>query len=76
MDTFNCKCVSEYKSFMISDEKKEKGGPFTFIVDMVYVCVIIKNDYWGDCYSVTDYNTGFVMGFNREDFDKYFYLLA
>lgn len=72
MQTFSCKCIQTYKCFNLTDEECEKGGPFTYVKGRIYNCVVIPNDYWGDCYVVTENITDFSMGFDKKKFDLYF----
>jgi len=72
METLSCKCILEYKSYKIVDEGNEKGGPFTFVVGETYNYVIITDDYWDDCYVVTDNITGFTAGLDKTKFDLHF----
>jgi hypothetical protein len=72
METLSCKCILEYKSYRINDEPEDKGGPFTFIVGEIYSYVIIEDNYWGNCYVVTDGVTGFSIGFDDKKFDLSF----
>jgi len=69
---FFCKCIKEYKCFMLVDEDEEKGGPFTFIEENVYSCTLITDDFWGDCYIIVESITGFSMGFDKKKFDLHF----
>ena len=72
METLFCKCTTESKFYKIIDEGNEKGGPFIFLSGETYSYVIISDNYWGNCYVVTDGVTGFTVGLDDEKFELSF----
>jgi len=72
METLLCKCIAKSSYYKIVDEGNEKGGPFTFVVGETYSYVIITDNYWGNCYVVTEGVTGFSIGLDDKKFELSF----
>lgn len=49
-----CKCIKESKWFCIDDSENQSnhGGQYDYVIDEIYECEFIPNEYWGDSYSV------------------------
>jgi hypothetical protein len=76
-----CKCIKESKWYCIDDSagQSNHGGAFEYVVDEVYECELLPNEYWGDSYSVKNgpYEIGFATDSKKSKwiFFNYFELI-
>jgi hypothetical protein len=65
-----CKCIKEAQWITIGAGKGK--AIVTFSVNNTYQLEISTHEVFGDCYSVTDNQTGFVANYSKDKFDTYF----